>query len=107
MTPFAPEGLPRRDHEAEERHALIERVRERFLVARTRSEAAGDERALRFGLREALTVSHDLYMLGCIDRAPTLRWRREDAEDALASWDVRVVDDHPALPQQLGYGHPC
>ena len=97
MLPFHLDGPSGRDHQTEERCALIERVRDRFHRARARSGQSADAQPLCFHLHEAILVAHDLHMLGCIPEPPTLRWRPVDAEAALARWEARVVPDPAGL----------
>ena len=48
---------------------------------------------LRLEITEALLVAQDLYMLGQIPDAPSLRWDIDTTEAALSRWEVRVVPD--------------
>ncbi|HEY6932824.1 MAG TPA: hypothetical protein VI452_05450 [Marmoricola sp.] len=44
-------------------------------------------------LTDALLICHDLFMLGLISEAPTLRWGIPAAESALSAWSISVIPD--------------
>jgi hypothetical protein len=88
---------PGRDPVGELRAALFERVSRQLMRARERSATLGAELRPTLYLSEALRVANDLYLLGALSVAPTLRWRPQDAEIALAPWKVRVLKDPDSL----------
>lgn len=76
------------------------RVLQRLDAARCRcqhpAEALPEPRAPHgpvLSLHQALLLAHDLFMLGHLNSAPTLRWRVSDAETALSPWHVHVVEE--------------
>ena len=72
--------------------ARWERVARRAAQASNRDEAAPTG-PLRLELTESLLMAHDLYMLGELAEAPSLRWDIATAQAALAAWSVQVVPD--------------
>lgn len=72
--------------------ARWERLTRRAAQA-SRREGGGPSGPLRLELTEALLIAHDLFMLGQISHAPSLRWDIATAESALSAWAVTVVPD--------------
>lgn len=93
MTSLAQQQPPT-DHPDPEIAARWERVARRAIQARNREGTAnGSAGPLRLDRSEALLIAHDLYMLGEITDAPSLRWDIATLQSALARWEVTVVPD--------------
>ena len=85
-------GRPRGDQPSQEKAARWARIARRFDQARSR-EGSGAGGPLRLEITEALLIAQDLYMLGLIPDAPTLRWDGATTQAALHRWEVLVVPD--------------
>lgn len=76
----------------QEAAARWDRIVRRVAQASNR-EGTGHAGLLRLEITEALLIAQDLYMLGEIPEAPSLRWDIATTEAALSRWGVRVVPD--------------
>jgi hypothetical protein len=76
----------------QETAARLDRISRRLLRASSR-QGTGPAAPLRLELTEALLICHDLFMLGLISRAPSLKWDIPAAEAALCQWSVSVLPD--------------